>query len=132
MFYLQADPTMSSPWLDPKFLWGLIVAGVFLVLWFGRLEFKTNANKERQEEHEVVFEKELEDAKGERHEIKTALYKHIGDMNMHHNEREFAEFKKGLDLRFNGLQDSMRDMKTSTQTSLGEINRKLDHLADRD
>lgn len=122
----------NSPWLDPSVLLKLGGILVFLILWFARLEYKTNANEKRQEEHETEFTEALKTSKDERTAIKKDLYAHTGDTKIHHNAEMFDEFKKGIDLRFGQLNDSVKDLKSTNQTAFQDLNRKLDHLADRE
>jgi hypothetical protein len=118
---MQEAAPVINPWLDPRFLWMAGVAVVALVLWFGRLEFKTNANAKRQEEYEETRAEERKAEREEFRELKKAFYGHATDTKVHHNEEMFKEFRSGLDRRFNTL-----------ETTLGDMNRKLDHLGGRD
>lgn len=133
LFQEAASAAPEQPWMhDPKFWLLAGTAAVTLILWFARLEFKTNANEKRLGEQEVEFSEAFKESKGERTAIKKDLYAHTGDTKIHHNAEMFDEFKKGIDMRFGQLTESVRDMKSSTQQSFQDLGRKLDHLADRD
>lgn len=111
--YLQeiSASTTSSPWLDPRFLLTAIGTLVVLVLWFARLEFKTNANTTRQKEIEDAMDHEMSEAKTEREKVRTAFYKHVGDTSIHHNAEAFREFRERIDDRFKGMDSKLGEIK---------------------
>lgn len=126
----------TSPWMDPRFLFTALSGYALLVMWLARMEFKTNANATRQQEHEKTTADEIKAVKNdlsddlrnviaeikeeraETREWKKAFYAHATDTKLHHNEEMFREFRTGIDRRFSGM-----------ESTLGDMNRKLDHLA---
>lgn len=138
MFLQDVAPILSSPWADPKFLLSAGGVLVLVAMAIARLEFKTNANGTRQKEFEGATGDNFreartdseEDVKALREEVrldradtrewKKEFYKHATDTKVHHNEEMFKEFRAGIDRRFSGM-----------ESTLGDINHKLDRLADK-
>ncbi len=116
----------NSPWLDPRFLFPVGVAAVGLILWFARLEYKTNANTTRQGEHEEDMITRVDELKNEHKEVKKAFYAHAGDTKVHHNEAMYIEFRAGIGRQFTEMERRF----TGLDNTLQDISRKLDNRND--
>lgn len=119
---------ISSPWFNPTFLLSASGIVVALVVWLVRVEFVGKANEKRTGDGEQTMKEmftelrdEIKADRADTREWKKIFFAHATDTKVHHNEAMFEEFRKGLDRRFSGV-----------ETSLSDISRKLDHLADRD
>lgn len=111
---------MDSPFLQPSFLFTAASAFIFLILWFARLEFKTNSNGDKIQETKDFFESEMALAKTNRDKIETKIDAHVSNTQLHHNDEAQKEFKNLINLRF-----------TQMETTLTEIKTKLDRMASK-
>ena len=111
---------MDSPFLQPSFLFTVGSGFVFLILWFARLEFKANANKERIDENKTLIDTEIKNAKIHREKLETRIDAHISNAQLHHNDEAQKEFKNLINLRF-----------TQMETALTEIKVKLDRMVNK-
>ncbi len=101
----------NSPWLDPRFLLAVGVAAVAFIAWLLRGEFKSSANASRQEEYEEQMNERVTKVESNLEKVKGAFYTHQGDTRVHHNEAMFAEFRQGIERRFNTLETTLTDIK---------------------
>jgi hypothetical protein len=124
-------------WYDnmtPAFLGFLLAATlavITLVVWLIRQEGKIESNREDLAEHRTVYEKAVNDLKKEyaedMRELKDELkdtrerfFRHVADVNVHHNAEAVAEFRLALDRRLDTFEEAFKD-----------ISRKLNHMAGR-
>lgn len=133
MLLFQDVTPAVSPWLSPNFLLSLAIAVIMAIAWLLRLEYKVNANAQRQADNEEGvtadlkrLEEEVDSDRQDTREWKKVFYQHATDTELHHNKAAFDEFRSGLERRFSTLESSILDMKTITQSSLREISQKLD------
>jgi hypothetical protein len=119
---VQEQINSNSPWLDPRFLLPAISALVFLILWFGRLEYLAKATATRQKEYEGEMDEQIKQSREEHKELKAAFYNHKGDAKVHHNEAAFQEFREGLNRQMANMDRRFGSMETTLQ----DISRKLD------
>lgn len=113
---------------SPTFLLSAGTTLVLLIAWLVRVEFVGKANKERQAEKEAADKQSFTDLRDEiksdrmdTREWKKIFFAHATDTKVHHNEAMFDEFRKGLDRRFSGV-----------ETTLSDMNHKLDRLAEKE
>lgn len=100
---------MESPFLDPRFLFPLIVSVIGLIGWFVRLESKTVTNSQAI----IRLEKEVSD-------IWKELESHRMNQDIHFNLRISQQVEQGNERRFQTI-----------ERQLSQINDKLDKLAER-
>lgn len=100
---------MESPFLDPRFLFPLIISVIGLIGWFVRLESKTVTNAQAM----FRIEKEQSDHWKE-------FEAHRMNQDIHFNLRISQQVEQGNERRFQTL-----------ERQLMQINEKLDKLAER-
>lgn len=106
--------------MQPSFLFTLGSACVFLILWFARLEFKVNANREKIDAYKLLMDEEIRSAKINCEKIEGRIDAHISNTQLHHNDEAQKEFKNLINLQFKQM-----------DTALAEIKTKLDRIANK-
>lgn len=102
----------NSPWLDPRFLFGVGVVAIGFIVWLLRGEFKSNANEMRQKEYEESMDERVGKVEAVVDRVKASFYEHKGDTAVHHNAEAFKEFREGLSQRFATVDTKLAEIKS--------------------